>query len=258
MAEPVRDPPTDPSPEKKRKCGNCGNPGHDRRNCPSLNDPHLDAAKTVKKAKLSDGSARARSPEPSDEELRVARASLQGKGPADDIPDSLVCPITQEIFQKKPFMANDGHTYEEEAIQHYIATRQQAGLAIISPLRGDDIRPDLLKVNVSVKKHLDEFVSGRARDLRRPVSESAAAGAPRAANKTWTSLNELGGMFAMLDGMRGILDETLKDWKSPKIVVIGSESSGKSSLLERLMMFPLLPRDKVSLATAPCRIELRP
>ena len=55
----------------------------------------------------------------------------------------------------------------------------------------------------------------------------------------------------MLDGMRDILklDETLKDWKSPKIVVIGSESSGKSSLLERLMMFPLLPRDKVSFET---------
>lgn len=52
----------------------------------------------------------------------------------------------------------------------------------------------------------------------------------------------------MLDGMRAILDETLKDWKYPKIVVLGSESSGKSSVLERLMMFPLLPRDKVSLS----------
>jgi GTP-binding protein EngB required for normal cell division len=53
-------------------------------------------------------------------------------------------------------------------------------------------------------------------------------------------------MFAQLDGLRGLLDETLKDWDPPKIIVVGQESAGKSSVLERLMMVPLLPRDKVN------------
>ena len=53
-------------------------------------------------------------------------------------------------------------------------------------------------------------------------------------------------MFAQLDGLRGLLDETLKGWDPPKIIVVGQESAGKSSVLERLMMVPLLPRDKVN------------
>ena len=57
-------------------------------------------------------------------------------------------------------------------------------------------------------------------------------------------LSQLGDMFAQLDHLRDLLVQTF-DWEPPKIVVVGEESSGKSSVLERLMMTPLLPRDEV-------------
>jgi hypothetical protein len=50
-------------------------------------------------------------------------------------------------------------------------------------------------------------------------------------------------MFALLDGsMRELLTAMLDGWQPPQVVVVGEESSGKSSVLERLMMTPLLPR----------------
>ena len=77
-------------------------------------------------------------------------------------------------------------------------------------------------------------------EARRPVSEgnSTQRDAPK-------SLSVLGTMFSMLDGLRDLLAETLDGWQPPKIVVIGQENSGKSSVLERLMMTPILPRDEV-------------
>ena len=71
------------------------------------------------------------------------------------------------------------------------------------------------------------------------------------------SLSELGDMFSKLDDMRDILEETLEGWKPPKVVVIGSESSGKSSVLERLMMCPLLPRDEALCTRVPIHVHLR-
>lgn len=45
------------------------------------------------------------------------------------------------------------------------------------------------------------------------------------------SLAELGHMFSLLDGLRVLLAETLDGWQPPQIVVVGQESSGKSSVL---------------------------
>ncbi len=59
------------------------------------------------------------------------------------------------------------------------------------------------------------------------------------------SIAELGRMFALLDGsLRELLAATLDGWQPPQVVVVGEESSGKSSVLQRLMMTPLLPRGK--------------
>lgn len=52
-------------------------------------------------------------------------------------------------------------------------------------------------------------------------------------------------MFSMLDGLRDLLAEALDGWQPPQIIVLGQENSGKSSVLERLMMTPILPRDEV-------------
>ncbi len=71
------------------------------------------------------------------------------------------------------------------------------------------------------------------------------------------SLAELGAMFSLLDSLRQLLSETLKGWHIPNIVVVGQESSGKSSVLERLMMTPLLPRDENICTRLPIHVRLR-
>ena len=56
-------------------------------------------------------------------------------------------------------------------------------------------------------------------------------------------LSKLSATFTLLDGLRDLLYETLEGWQPPNIVVVGEESSGKSSVLERLIMMPILPRN---------------
>lgn len=170
--------------KKKRKCGICGEPGHDKRSCPQAKSD-AGAAQTVKKAKVSGGTARARSPEPSEEDKRKARDDWKDKGLSDGVPNSLVCPFTQSIFQK-PVFANDGHTYEEEAMKKYIATRMRdyPGQPIPSPMRCTNLTPGPdaerpFVENQAIKRQLDEFYDDKALNTRRQRVEDSQSGASR-------------------------------------------------------------------------------
>ena len=210
-------------------------------------DAQPDATTTVKKARLA---------EPSESLKARARASLQGMGIGDGIPASLCCPITT-AFIENPVIAKDGYTYERAHIEQWFRSKPT------SPMTNLAISKSLI-TNQNIKASIDEYVLARARELEYVLErarelqrkEQNAGILPLALDATCQgtkdmgpvkSLAELAGMFAKLDGMRELLAETLKDWGPPKIVVVGSESSGKSSVLERLMMTPLLPRDQVKL-----------
>lgn len=198
-----------------------------------------DAAGSQKKA-------RARSPEPSEELKARVRALLEGANPlASGIPDFLCCPITG-VLLANPVVAQDGFTYERDGIETWF------GIKKTSPTTNLPIS-DHLTANQNIKSTIDAYVTERARELRRS-EQHAGAGPPdldAAVPEAVKSLAELAGMFSKLDGMRDLLAETLQDWGPSKIVVVGSESSGKSSVLERLMMMPLLPRDEVSHSQRP-------
>ncbi len=56
------------------------------------------------------------------------------------------------------------------------------------------------------------------------------------------SIHELRAVFQHLDPLRDLLTATLEGWQPPQLVVIGQESSGKSSVMERLAMMPIFPR----------------
>jgi len=200
-------------------------------------DEQSDATSTVKKARLA---------EPSQVLKARALEKLQAKGITAGIPASLLCPITGGIMHN-PVIAKDGHTYERACIEKWFMSK------LTSPMTNLAIKPSLI-TNQNIKASIDEYVLERARELQR--QEQSPGILPLALDATFQgikdmgpvkSLAELAGMFAKLDGMRELLAETLKDWGPPKIVVVGSESSGKSSVLERLMMTPLLPRDQVKL-----------
>jgi hypothetical protein len=49
---------------------------------------------------------------------------------------------------------------------------------------------------------------------------------------------QLSKFFAAIDPVRDMLNVTLDGWEPPQIVTVGGQSSGKSSLLERLTMLP--------------------
>ncbi|CAF1038583.1 unnamed protein product [Didymodactylos carnosus] len=64
--------------------------------------------------------------------------------------DALICPITYEIF-RNPVVAEDGHTYEKEAIVDWI---NKDGT---SPITRERLTVDGLRPNYTVKKLVDEF-----------------------------------------------------------------------------------------------------
>ena len=72
-----------------------------------------------------------------------------------------------------------------------------------------------------------------------------------------------------LTSLNGILDELLKsinplkelfdsmNWQIPQIVVIGNESSGKSTILERLTTIDAFPQDRSFCTRVPIRLQVR-
>ena len=99
------------------------------------------------------------------------------------------------------------------------------------------MRPDL-KVAAAVHKYREERDAASSQPVK--------------------SIAELGRVFALLDGsLRELLAATLDGWQPPQVVVVGEESSGKSSVLERLMMTPLLPRAENICTRLPIHVRLR-
>ena len=115
-----------------------------------------------------------------------------------------------------------------------------------------------------MKKAIEEYneqreaVLAAERESRESLANaSAAVSTEQSTNPPAKYLSELGNTFALLDGLRGLLAETLDGWQPPQLVVVGQESSGKSSVLERLMMTPLLPRDENICTRLPIHVRLR-
>jgi hypothetical protein len=108
--------------------------------------------------------------------------------------------------------------------------------------------------NADIAKLIEEY-----RNKRHGEAPPAGGKAAPALDATLApkSLAELGAMFSLLDGLRQLLSETLDGWQPPNVVVVGQESSGKSSVLERLMMTPLLPRDENICTRLPIHVRLR-
>ena len=72
-----------------------------------------------------------------------------------------------------------------------------------------------------------------------------------------TSVEELGKFYHALDEVRDILNTTLEGWEAPQVIVIGGQSSGKSTVLERITMLPVFPKDKKMCTRMPVKVKLR-
>jgi len=69
---------------------------------------------------------------------------------ATSLQDVLVCPISLQLFQD-PVVAEDGHTYEREAIIEWIR------LNGTSPLTRQTLTIEALRPNFILKKVIDQF-----------------------------------------------------------------------------------------------------
>lgn len=67
-----------------------------------------------------------------------------------NVPESLICPITQEIFVH-PVLAEDGYTYEKDAITQWI---EQNGT---SPVTRERLSLTRLRPNRAISDAVDEF-----------------------------------------------------------------------------------------------------
>eukprot|EP00435_Cladocopium_sp_Y103_P065614 s107_g27.t1 len=63
--------------------------------------------------------------------------------------------------------------------------------------------------------------------------------------------------FRELDPLRELLREVLEGWAPPRIVVIGDESAGKSTILEQLANMPIFPRNRRFCTRLPIHLRLR-
>jgi hypothetical protein len=146
-----------------------------------------------------------------------------------------LCPITNAVLEE-PMLAEDGRTYSKHGILAWFKSCSERQLPITSPCTRKPISERLVP-NADIAKSIEEYRKRRQGELSASGKAAPAIDAPLAPK----SLAELGAMFSLLDGLRQLLAGTLDGWQPPLIVVVGQESSGKSSVLERLMMTPLLP-----------------
>ncbi len=72
-----------------------------------------------------------------------------------------------------------------------------------------------------------------------------------------SSIHVLRRVFNVLDPLRNILETSLGGWQPPQVVVIGEENSGKSSVLERIAMMPIFPRNQRLCTRMPIHVRLR-
>ena len=151
-----------------------------------------------------------------------------------------ICPISGGLMHD-PVLADDGHSYERESIQHWFRSCQDRRLRVTSPWTRAPMSTNLrdnadLRRRIAGAVHQRSFVTGL---------------------EGISSIHELNAVFAQLDPLRDILAETLQGWRPPQLVVIGAESSGKSSLLERLVMMPIFPTAEGICTRLPIHVRLR-
>ena len=168
---------------------------------------------------------------------------------------AFLCPITK-VLMLDPVTADDGCTYERKAIESWLETND------LSPMkRGGEKQNERVSIgkqltaNAKMKEDID---SVRAGDRSGLDSQSASDVPPpmdarlEAADVT----SDLTKMFKILDPLQAEL-KSLANLTPPKIVVIGDESSGKSTVLEQLIRMPLFPRKQEFCTRLPIHVRLR-
>jgi WD40 repeat protein len=149
---------------------------------------------------------------------------------------SLLCPISMEICED-PVWADDGNVYERSAIQAWFRYQENLGQHVSSPLTREPM-----------SKKLEDApeLKRRAEAVRIAMSDGELP-----------LLGVTSPVFDTLDRVRQLDLMKLAGVRPPVLVVLGNEKSGKSTTLERIVGFPVLPRAKHICTRMPIRVSLR-
>lgn len=136
-----------------------------------------------------------------------------------------------------PVVAEDGRTYERKYIELWIA--QHAGNLISPTLRtpmGSSLTP-----NAELKHTIADALAKQHAEMK-AVGVKSTTDSTSSHPVELKRVDELGEIFEQLDALGDILPASMESWQMPSFVVLGAESSGKSTLLERVSMFSMFPR----------------
>ena len=162
----------------------------------------------------------------------------------DNIPENLIDMITYELLED-PVVAEDGHTYSRATILDWFAGCREAGEPITSPLNrreiGETLRPDPQ--------------TARAVESYKANFKQQGGVKSQKYNESTQTIGTLAKIFEIIDPLRDLF--ATKNWQAPALVVMGNENSGKSTLLERLAMMPIFPKDKFICTRMAIRVHLR-
>ena len=207
-----------------------------------------------------------------------------------------LCPISHSILAD-PVSAEDGHTYSRLNIRRWIAQREAQGQPLISPVTRKPMGSSLMAnaavrerlyealaqlsdlsegemmkeeevvvvaekvVNKINDKGVDEEDKELATDGAHSILGEKSGRRRRRRHRDETlkvqSMGQLNTIFSVLDGLEDVLQSVLEGWEPPRVVIIGNQSHGKSTVLERLCMVPLFPRAKSLCTSVPIKINVR-
>ena len=169
-----------------------------------------------------------------------------------------MCPITSKIMVE-PVKAEDGHVYEHAEIKKWLERSPT------SPITRKPMGKKLV-VDESLKQAINAYE--RAQDSGEQTEISwdregeqrgvvVQADAVEQAIGTSSISNALSKFFREFDEKRELLHEVLEGWEPPRIVAIGDESAGKSTILEQLANVPIFPRKRRFCTQMPIELRLR-
>ena len=154
-----------------------------------------------------------------------------------------------------PVRAMDGALYDRASIEAWFSACKKSkvhGGKIVSPLTHQPMAPTLM---------VDETVAQEVQRRRDQVERGETLlGQPVA--PPFKSITMLSEVFELLDHLGAYLKQSVLDaddlaLNPPVIIALGNESSGKSSILERLTMMPLLPCGFGTCTRLPVMLRLR-
>jgi hypothetical protein len=72
-----------------------------------------------------------------------------------------------------------------------------------------------------------------------------------------SNLGDLSHVLSIIDPLRSVMADTMAGREPPTIIVLGAESSGKSTILERMIMLPIFPRQQGLCTRIAIKVHLR-